>query len=131
MQPDVKKQVPGRILFLAYCVGVVLSVVTQVVVMMQHGPKVYVSPLWALLYPVQLFITDVSTRSAYTVHISLRGATATAIGVGVSSALFGLILPALVGLARSDNRLARYVGFGALGIIVLLAVLWGTLPRVL
>src|SRR5262245_65472328 len=86
-QANGKKRVSGRVLLLAYILGVVLAAGTQLAVMLQHGPKVYVSPLWAALYPIRLFIADLSTTGACAFHLSLRSTTPAAIGLAVSSAL--------------------------------------------
>lgn len=131
MQSDPKYKLSTRSLGLAYCVGVALCLLTQLVVMMQHGPKIYVSLLWAPLYPVQLFITEACARAAIALQLSLRDATVRGIGVAVSSALLGVIVPALVGLVRSSNRFTRYLGIAALVIFILSAVLWGPFPNVL
>jgi peptidoglycan/LPS O-acetylase OafA/YrhL len=131
MQSDVINKLSTRSLVLAYCVGVALCLLTQLAVIMQHGSKIYVSLFWAPLYPIQLFITGASARTAIAIHLSLRDATARGIGITVSSALLGVIVPAVVGLARSSNRLARYVGIAALIIIFLSAVLWGPFPNAL
>lgn len=130
MQPRVKHKLAGRTLLSLYCVGVAVCLVTQLIVMMEHGPKVYASLLWGLLYPVRLFITDASTRMGYALHASLKSTTATGIGIAFASALFGLVVPALVGLARSNNRLGRYFGLAALAVFALLALFWGVLPNV-
>ena len=128
MQAELKNRLYDRILFLSYFIGIVLCVATQLVVAMQHGPKLYVSLLWAFLYPSQLFIAESCARAAVALHISLRNATAIAVSIAITSALFGLIFPALVGLTRSSNRFARYVGIVAVGIIALITILWGPFP---
>jgi hypothetical protein len=130
MHPGTKNKLAGRTLFSLYCVGVAVCLATQLIVMIEHGPKVYASLLWGLLYPVRLFITDVSTRMGYALHAPLKSTSATGIGIAVASALFGLIVPALVELARANNRLGRYLGFAALAIFALLALFWGALPNV-
>ncbi len=129
MQSDVINKLSTRSLVIAYGAGVALCVLTQLAVIMQHSPKIYVSLLWAPVYPIQLFITEASARTAIAVHLSLRDTMARGIGVIVSSALLGVIVPAVVGLARSSNRLARYVGIAALIIILLSAVLWDPFPN--
>jgi hypothetical protein len=133
IQSDAKRGPSKRALVCSYAVGVALSLLTQlgVVMQMQRGSKVYVSLLWAPLYPVQLYITDVCPRLALALHFPMRDATATALGVVISSILFGLIVPALVGLAQSRNTLARYIGFAALAFLTLMALVWFPFPNLL
>ena len=131
MQSEEKDRVSGRLLFGSYCVGAMICLLTQLVVMMQRGPRVYASLLWGFLYPIRLFITETLTKVGYTLHIPIKSANATWIGVGAASAVLGLIVPALVGLTRSGNRPGRYVGFALIGVFALLALFWGVLPNVL
>ena len=124
MQSDAKTKLSQRTLFFSYFVGVAVCAANQLAVTMQHGPKTYVSLLWAFLYPVQIFLAESCARGAIAAHSSLRDTTAAMMGVGISSVLFGLILPALVGLMRSENRFARYVGIAALAVFVLFTIFW-------
>ena len=80
-----------RGLWFAYCSGVIVCLLTQTIVMMQRGPKVYVSLLWSPLYPVQLFLTETCARVALALHVSLRDPAARGLGVAISSAIFGLL----------------------------------------
>jgi hypothetical protein len=130
MPPGAKNKLAGRTLVSLYCVGVAVCLVTQLIVMLEHGPKVYASLLWAILYPVTLFIADVTTKIGYVLHAPLKSTIAAGFGIAVASALFGLVVPALVGLARSTHRLGRYIGYTALTILTLLALFWGALPNV-
>ena len=120
------RHLTSKALFLTYSLGVVICLVMQVAVAVQNGPRVYASPPWALVFPIGLFVSDFCA-----VHLSLRGNLATAIGVAFSSGLFGLILPAVIALTTSGNIPVRYIAFVVLGVLVLFAVLWTPLPRVL
>ncbi len=76
-------------------------------------------------------ITDLSSKLAYTLHFYLRNQIAAVIGITVSSLLFWIIPVALTSLTRSKNRSERYIGYGGLGALLVMAALWGTLPRVI
>jgi hypothetical protein len=131
MKLDGRGKLLDRAVVSLYGIGVGVSALTQLSVMVQRGAKVYVSLLWAILYPVQLFLTGALTTTASAFHVSVGDSTAIGVAVATSSALFGTIPAAFMGLAKADNRLARCIGIGALAILALLAVLWGKLPRVL
>jgi hypothetical protein len=131
MQSDAKTKPSKRTLFFSYSVGIALCAATQLAVTMQHGPRIYVSLLWAFLYPVQIYVAESCARGAIVAHIGLQDATAARMGIGISSILFGLILPALVGLIRSENRFARYVGIATLAVFVLLTIFWSQFPNVI
>jgi hypothetical protein len=130
MNAQLKSNVSWRVVFLSYCVGAIVCLLTQMVVMMEHGPRVYVSVLWGLLYPVSLFIADTFTRIGLALHVPIKSTTAAGIGVAGASAAFGLVVPALVGLTRLSKRPVRYLGFALLAIFSLLALFWGVLPNV-
>jgi len=130
MESQPKRTVSTSSLVLAYGAGMALCVLTQVGVILQHGPKIYVSLLWAPLYPVQQFVAEVSERAAIALGIPLRDATARGIGVVLSSALLGIISPAIFAVVRSNNRSVRYLGIAILVLFLLSAILWGPFPNV-
>ncbi|HYL85806.1 MAG TPA: hypothetical protein VE263_16375 [Candidatus Angelobacter sp.] len=131
MKSEAILQTTKRAMAFSYFVGVTVFLATQVAVVMQQGPKVYVSLLWAPVYPVQRFVAESCARGALVFHFSLREATAKGMGLLITSFAFGLVVPALFGLTRHDNRAVRYLGVIALAIAGLLAVVWFPFPNVL
>jgi hypothetical protein len=129
MELQPKRTVSPSSLVLAYSAGLALCLLTQVGVILQHGPKIYVSLLWAPLYPVQQFIAEVSGRAAVALGVPVRDATARGIGVVLSSVLLGLISPAIFAVVRSSNRAVRYLGIAILVVFLLSAILWGPFPN--
>jgi hypothetical protein len=130
MQPEVKNRIVFRVLFPSYCVGTMVCLLTQLIVLAEQGPRIYASPLWGILYPARLFIDERITRIGYAVHAPIKSTTVTGIGIAVTSAIFGLIVPILVGLTQLGNRVGRYVGLALIVIFVLFALFWDVLPNV-
>lgn len=130
MPPKVENRGIFRVLFLYYSVGIIICLLTQLVVLAQHGPRIYASPLWGIIYPARLFIEDVFTRIGFAAHLPMKSSTVAGIGIALASALFGLFVPALVGLVRSGNHFGRYIGFALIVIFALFTLLWGVLPNV-
>jgi hypothetical protein len=124
MHLDPNRSLSKQALFGSFVAGLGLSLLTQLAVLAQHGPKIYVSLLWAPLFPVQYIIREICQRFAVLLHAALSDSIATGIAIVISSALFGIIAAGLAAFASSKRGVARYFGIIIIVIIILSAVFW-------